>query len=96
MRVQLGPEEQVVFRPDVPRAGPTGTRFGREGIRRRQLHIPFNGGHADGKARGHLLRGAFLANYGVDDAFAEIDRVSFHPASLLDRPITLHGALGIE
>jgi len=85
-----------VFRADVPRAGPTGTRFGREGIRRRQLYIPFNGGHADGKARGHLLRGAFLANYGVDDSFAEIDRIGFHPASLLDWPITLQGALALS
>ena len=95
VRVQLGPEERGVFRVDVPRAGPAGTRFGREGVRRRQLDVPFDGSQPDGKALGHLLRGAFLANHGVDDAFAEIDRIGFHPPSLLDWPITLQGALAL-
>ena len=82
-----------MFRVDVPRAGPAGTRFGREGVRRRQLDVAFDGGHADGETFGHHPRAAILLNHGVDDAFAEIDRVGFHPPSLLGRLITLQDAL---
>ena len=76
---QLGAERRVLLGADVARARPAGTRFGGEGIRRRQPHVPFDGGHANGKALGHDPRGTFLVDYGMDNSFAQITRISIHP-----------------
>ena len=78
---------------DVARAGPTGTRFGRECVGCGQLHVAFDGGQSDGNALGNHPRGKPLVDHGMDNAFAQIERIRFHPPRLHARLITLRGAL---
>jgi hypothetical protein len=90
---QLIPQRLMLVGADLPRPRATGTRLGREGVCRRQLHIPFDGGHADGKALSYQPRMEFLLDDGMDNSFAEIKGISFHHESLSGHPIIVQDAL---
>ena len=90
---QLGHQGRAMFRANVARARPARTRFRRKGVRRRQVHVLFDGGESDGKAFRHHLWLELLVNDGVDNAFAEIKRIRFHSERLPPQRITLQETL---
>lgn len=68
--VELRPEGGMVLGADAAGAGAAGARLGPEILGRGQADVAFDGGQADGEARGDHARMEALLDDRLDDALA--------------------------